>query len=278
MQATVINGQVRHLGLLPTPAATLARMHAAKRMCFSHDARKLLKRAADRNTWVESDCRHFFKNVEDQGSTNMCVGGSGAMALTGVFAKNGFTDVRICPAAVYAPICGGRDQGASMGDCLEALQQYGAWRAGFEDIDLFDWRTAYRTKFWTKPTSAEAVEALRYRITEAVFCSTLEDFLSGLQDGQWTGQFGVGAGNAFEVTGSDGSLDKYDGTRVNHAQTATGGMRKNPKTGVWQIQGLNPWGASWGDGGFYWADADDWLDISGQELWLVRSATLPEPA
>lgn len=274
----------RRTGLLPSNLDTLKRLRDEGVICYAsdHPILKAAKFDSDAIT-EEMDCRHFF-TVEDQNGTNMCVGGSGAMALGGAYAKEGF-DVRFCPSAVYAPICGGRDGGANMADCFEALKNYGAWPAGFGGIDQFDWRAGYRTKFWKSSNSGYAVEAAKYKIVEGVFCETLEEWLAGIQSGGWAGQFGIGAlGRHFPsglVLPFGSSLDSFDGTGINHAQACTGGLRKHPTKGHVEIQGANPWGEGWGDGGFYWCDPYDWLDPEshrGQELWLCRATTLPEAA
>lgn len=273
LETVTINGVEHGTGWLPSPAESIARLHGEGILQFSHEHPKL-KLAKGEVEWQEIDCRHFF-TVENQGSSSMCVGGSGAMALGGAFRKEGF-NVRFCPAAVYAPICGGSDNGASMSECLEALTKYGAWLAGFNGIAQFDWRAAYRTKFWQNPTSTEGMEAAKYRIIESVFCDTLDEWLRGIKSGSWAGQFGVGAGRAYD-TDSNGSLPRCDGVGINHANMATGGMRKSAK-GVWEIEAANPWGTDWGVGGFYYCDPYDWIDPAkhrSQELWLVRATTLP---
>jgi len=269
----------RRTGLLPTPQDTLKRLHDAGVFIYSDEHPLLRSARFNADDVQELDCRHFF-TIEDQNGTNMCTAGSGGQTLGGAFAKEGFK-VRFCPAAIYAPICGGQDQGANMGDCLEALTKYGAWPEGFKGIAQFDWKSGYRTKFWQKPESEYAVEAVKYRIIESVFCRTLDPWLAGIQSGGWAGQFGIGAlGRSFPsglVLPFNGSLKKFDGTSINHAQTCTGGMRKHPTEGHVEIQGANPWGTDWGDKGFYWLDPVDWLDPAShryQELWLCRSTTL----
>jgi len=269
----------RKTGWIPSPRETIERLRSEGIVTLAHE-HHLLKAAKPKADFEDTDYRHFF-TVEDQNGTNMCTAGSGAQTLGGTFAKEGF-NVRICPSSVYAPICGGRDQGANMADCLEALTKYGAWPAGFKGIDQFDWRSGYKTKFWLNPSSEYAIEAAKYRITESIFCETLDEWLAGLQVGGWSGQFGIGAlGRNFPsglVLPLGGSLAAFDGTGINHAQTATGGTRHHPKRGHREIQGCNPWGPEWGDGGFYWCDPVDWLDPDthdGQELWLCRSTTIP---
>ena len=204
----------------------------------------------------------------------MCTGVSGAQTLSTTYGKQGFK-VKISAAAVYAPICGGQDSGANIGECLEALQKYGAFPQDYKGISDTDWRAAYKTKFWQNPDSEAAKEAAKYKIEEAVFCgSDIDKFVDGIKSGAWCGQFGVGAGRAFNP-GSDGWLPRFDGTGVNHAQFATGGMKKNPSTGKWGIQAGNTWG-NWGPlNGLYYMDPFEWLDARGQELWLQRSASIP---
>lgn len=272
MSTIIVNGVERSLGLLPTPAATIARMHLEGKVLFSHEHVKLAARRP-RADWQESDCRHFFKHPKDQDGLSSCVGNSGGHALTGCFAKEGFDlPGGISPMAVYAPVSGGYDGGASMGDCLDALQKHGAFLSGSGGIGDLDFTAAYRTRFWTKPDSALGAEALRYRVAEAVFCGDdVEAFLNGLQSGGWCGQMGLGAGNNFD-TDAEGRLPSRPTAGINHALCATGGMKRWSDT--WYIEGMNSWGIDWGLRGFFYV-TENWLRQAGQELWLVRSTTLP---
>lgn len=272
MQYVASDGIPRGLGLLPTPADTIARLHGTGKLMFSHEHDDL-KVAVPESEWVESDCSHFFKHRKDQKSTSMCVGASGAHAKIGTYAKQGF-DIDLSPASIYAPICGGSDNGANLGDCYEALLKYGALPSGYAGIGDFDWKAAYRLKFWTSPQSDAGQEAAKHLLLEGVLCSSLDQFLSGLQTGQWCGQFGLGVGRNF-TPDTNGWLPRCDGTRINHALAATGGMAKHPKTGKWGIQGLNSWG-DWGPlNGIFFCEAEGWLDRPGQELWLERASLLP---
>jgi hypothetical protein len=267
MDPIFVNGVERYTGWHPTPASTLSRMHRDGRMRFSHD------RATPCGEWCESSCEHFWKYRDDQDSQSSCVGFSAAHAASITFAKQGF-DVHVSPAALYAQINGGSDNGANCGDCLDALQAVGAFPSGFLSIGDLDWKKAYRTKFWQNPDSELAKEAARYRALEVVLCTSVADFLDGLQTGLWAGQFCLGAGRNFETDGF-GFLPAYDGTTVNHALCATGGMRKNPKNGKWGVEGANSW-SDWGlDGSGLFYVTEDWLDVPYQEMWLLRATTLP---
>lgn len=271
MSTVIINGKERHLGWRQTPPATISRMHREGSMRFYHERqrRSVAKPQAD---WVESDCSHFWTIRKDQDGRSMCVGFSGVHAMQVAYAKEGFLGIDLSPAAAYAPICGGSDNGASIGDCLEALKKYGAFPSGEGGIEDLDWRGGYRSKFWRDATSTLGKAAAKYRIDEALLCESLDEFLAGLQSGQWSGQFGLGAGSNFD-TDADGWLPRCDGTSINHALCALGGMKRHPKTGNWGIQGANSW-ADWGQNGVFWCEAEDWLDRPYQELWLIRSTTL----
>jgi len=273
MPSVMIHGVERFLGWKQTPAATIARMYRDNTLVFSRDHAKLFAARKPKADWSESTCEHFWKYRKDQGSTSMCVAASGVHAFSVAFAKEGF-DVDISPAAVYAPICGGSDNGASMGDALESLQKYGAFPSGFNGIGDFNWRAAYGTKFWKDLSSATGQEAAKYKILEAVFYGDdVDAWLDGLQSGQWTGQFGMGAGRNFE-TDSDGWLPSWDGTPINHGLCALGGMKKHPRIGKWGVEGGNSW-KNWGLDGLFYFDPYLWLPHSGQELWLARSTSIP---
>lgn len=271
MESIIVNGKERFLGLRPSPAATIARMHKEKKIVFASDHPQL-KAARPGADFEERDCSHFWKYRHDQDGTSECVGHSGAHAISTAFAKEGF-DVDINPVAVYAPICGGRDNGANMADALESLQKYGAFPMGYGGIEDTDWRSAYRTKFWQDPQSEAGKEAARYKILEAVFFGDdVDGWLGALDQGGWSGQFGMGAGRSFEPD-RDGILPSWDGTGINHALFATGGMKHHPKTGKRLVEAGNSWG-DWGLNGIFYFDPEDWLPRGGQELWIVRSTTL----
>ena len=270
MERTVtVNGVERHLGLLPTPLETIARMSDSGLLVLPH--RLKAKPKAD---FEDVSCAHFWKYRKDQSSTSMCTGFSAAHVTSTAYAKAGF-DIDISPAAIYAPICGGRDGGASMGDALEALQKYGAFRSGYKGIGDHDWRTAYRTKFWQSSTSEVAIEAGKLRILESAFLGAdVDPWLAHLDSGEWSGPVGMGAGNNFEPD-DNGSLPAWNGTGINHALFATGGMRHHPKKGHREVEGGNSW-RNWGSlNGLFYFDPYDWLRHRGQELWLVRALTIP---
>ena len=262
-----INGIERHTGLLPSPAATIARMHRKNQLRFSHEC---AIQGPPQSEWIESTCGHFWKYRKDQDGQGACVGFSASHAVDISYAKQGF-DVNSSPACLYAQSNGGRDGGASVADCLDVLQTVGVFPSGFNGVGDLDWKAVYRSRFWLDPTSALAMEAAKHVAMEAVFCSSLDDFYNGLQSGEWAGSFCLGAGNAFE-TDANGFLPHYDGTSVNHALCATGGMKKNPK-GEWCIEGANSW-SGWGLNGLFYA-TKEWLYVSGQELFLIRAMTIP---
>lgn len=267
----IVNGIERHLGLLPTPAATIARMHREGRLTFSHEHPTL--RRPPRAERVTASCRHFFKRRKDQASTSMCVGFGSAHAMIGLFAKQGF-DVDVCPASIYAPICGGSDNGASGGDAFEALLKYGCLPVGYDGIDDWDWQSLYRTKFWQKPNGDVAKEAKKLLLIEGVFCGDdVDAWMDGLESGQWAGTFCLGAGSNFD-TDADGWLPtRGPTTGINHLLCATGGIGQHPKTGEYGPEGLNSW-SGWGDEQFFYC-TEKWLRVSSQELWLARAAVLP---
>ena len=272
-ESIIIDGVVRHLGWLPTPAATIARMHREGTLTFSHE-HPVLKAARPRAERAVSSCRHFFPKRKSQASTNMCAAFGSAHAMIGTFAKQGFGYINICPASIYAPICGGRDQGASGGDAFEALRKYGCFLSGFQNIDDWDWSAAYRTKFWQNPQSEVGTEAAKYLLLEGIFCGDdVDTWLDGLESGQWAGTFCLGAGSNFRTDENGWLPARGPTTGINHLLCATGGIGKNPKNGEYGPEGLNSW-SDWGDDQFFYC-GENWLRVGGQELWLARGTLLP---
>jgi hypothetical protein len=172
--------------------------------------------------------------------------------------RQGLPFVELSGGSLYGQINGGRDQGASLGDALIALQKIGCTTA--KTIGHADWRSAYRM-------SAEAkAEAAAYRIDEAYACDSAEEFFTGIQLG-FAGQWGVAAVNNFDPDSNGYTPGSRSG--INHAVVGCG-MHKDSR-GQWWLQGWNSWGYGWGLNGMFYYPVDS---VQSDELWLVRSTII----
>lgn len=269
MSAVQIDGTTYHTGLLPTPAETIARMHARGRLTFAHE--HPLLRNSHRAEFEPVSCRHFFTIVKNQGSQSSCTGFSASSAMNGALAKQGFA-CNVSAASIYAQINGGRDAGANVGDALNALQEVGCTPVGWDGIGDHDWTAAYRIRRSAKFLT----EAKKIKIIEAVFCGRdVDAFMAGLASGLWAGQMCLGAGSNFNTDSNGWLPTSGPKAGINHALTATGGIGQHPKTGEFGPEGFNSWGSGWGNQGFFYV-TPKWLRQPGQELWLCRATTIPD--
>ena len=266
-----VAGRPRCTGWKPTPPDTITRLRDEGKIVLASEHPAL--KAGPKADWIEADCSHFWTKRLDQDGQGACVGFSAAHALQVALAKEGFADLHISPAAIYGAINGGYDDGANVGDSADLLTKHGAFLDGTEGIGDLDWKKVWKSKWWQNPSSSLAVAAARYVVLEFVLCETIDEFTAALKTGQWTGQHCMGAGNNFD-TDANGFLPKCDGTPINHALCTLGGAKQNPKTGEWCLQGANSW-SDWGLNQVFYFGLD-WLDMPRQEMWLIRSTTLPE--
>lgn len=235
------------LGLLPTPSHIRAVHKPAS------EAVKLISES----NWREFSSANLVKATLNQGNQGSCVGFSGVQAVMIAREREGLPFVELSGGSLYGQINGGRDSGANLGDALLALQKVGCTPA--TAIAQSDWRSAYRMS----PANMELAKS--YRVDEAYLCSTVDEFLSGIQLG-FAGQWGVSAGGTFEpdnqgyVPGSRGG--------INHAVVGCG-MHKDSK-GRWWLESWNSWG-NWGLNGKFYYPTDS---IKDDEIWLIRSTII----
>lgn len=236
------------LGLIPT--------HPSVRSVFT-PAYKVLK-DIPQNLWVPRTSLHFIKGILNQGRQGACVGFSTDQAAMIARRRQGLEHKDLSAGAIYGSINGGYDGGASIGDALQHMLKVGTCLAS--TIGNSEWQKARRDDSWKE-------EAKDYRFDEAYPCSSVEEFLIGLQQG-FDGVWGVAANGSFKPD----ARGFMNGTRggVNHAVVGSG-MKQHPDTGDWYVEMPNSWDATWGINGVGWYPVSS---IQNSELWIVRNTII----
>jgi hypothetical protein len=251
MPSIVINGQERHLGLRPTPEITKRRFKKARDVIA----------VIPESQYQEIDSEQFIDHILNQSNQSACVAFSGVQSMMIARAREGLPYVELSAGSLYCQINGGRDDGASIGDALTALQQVGVCKAS--TIPQLGWKQAARDSSWHK-------EAADYKVIEALTCETVEEYLSGIVCG-WTGNFGIGVGNKFD-TDADGFLPRCDGSGINHSVCGCGLKKKGSE---WFVIMANSWDVTWGKKGMCYVGLD-WLRQPYQDLFLIRTTTMTQ--
>lgn len=241
----VINGHERHLGLIPSTEE--------KKKLFTpfRDVVPVLPR----DKWQCLDLKPRVRRILDQDGQGACVGFSAATAM----AASRDDGIELSGGCIYGQINGGRDDGAMIADALTALQQTGVCTAA--TIGQLDWKAARNSSAWKE-------EAKSFKILEGYICKTFDELATGLSLG-FIGIFGVEVTDRFEP-GADGWIPEYAKKWPNHAVCCCNLVQKGSK---WGILMPNTWGTSWGLSG--WCIVPE-SNVCTDEMWLIRTTTLPE--
>jgi hypothetical protein len=232
-----IDGKTYQLGCLPL--TELAKQRFPRFGAPASDAAEVAEdiNLLPESAWRESDWREYRLRTLDQNGTNECCPHAGVAAVEMAYARAGIPCPKLSPAFTYRWINGGRDAGAAIPDCLEALQKQGACPESVYGSQL-DWRR--------KLTPEMTAAALDRRVLEAYYCDTFEAQASALTRG-FVVVYGLYVGNNFSV-GSNGWVGEYRGGGGGHALLAVG-LARHPTTGKWGLVTLNSWGEGWGQRG-----------------------------
>lgn len=196
-----------------------------------------------RSQWSECSIRHKVWTVIDQNPQNSCCPSATTGAAMLLREIAGEKRILLSQGSLYGQINGGRDNGANIEDALEAMMKTGVCPAS--RIDPQDWQG----RDWPSDWKAEAK---KFRILEAFDCPTFDAVASAVQRSLPV-VFGVfwGAGG--------------------HAITAVGLKQIG---GSWNLEFLNSWGASWGDGGLGFLPEAKCGGIKNFGAFAVRSVTI----
>lgn len=172
--------------------------------------------------------------ILDQQSHGSCVGHGSAGAFRATRFLAGMRDLKLSPNCVYAQINGGADNGAIIGDSLDALQ-----RVGTVTYSTFgDWNKIYLNQL----PSGWKTEASRLKVEQAYMTTSFAEIGSAVQLG-YTCVFGMMVGNNFDSFDQYGVAGFASG-QGNHCLFIDG-MTKLPD-GRWVLDVVNSWGVSWG--------------------------------
>lgn len=256
-----IDGRTHQLGCLPMTEVAKGRFPRFGAPAVGVEAVAEDIQLLPESGWRECDWRDYRRRTLDQDGTSECCPHAGIAAVEVAYARVGIPCPALSPAFTYRWINGGRDSGAAIPDCLEALQKYGACPESVYGSQL-DWRRRLAPEM----TAA----ALDRRVLEAYYCDTFEAQASALTRG-FVVVYGLYVGGNFS-TGSDGWVGEYRGGGGGHALLALG-LAKHPQTGKWGLVTLNSWGESWGQKGVGVVPRSYKTDAFG--AFAVRAMTRP---
>lgn len=204
-----------------------------------------------RSSWQEVDFSAVVPHwILDQDGTGSCVGHGSCTAFTYGWLLGGATPQEFSACFLYGLINGGSDNGAVVGDALQALKTTGICL-----LSQVPEGKIYKRDF---PQDAFTTAA-RFKISDAVDCPSFDEIGSALMMRRPV-SFGVEIGQAFEPDGS-GVIPDQRGGGGGHCMCAMGLKQIN---GKWHLKVQNSWGEKWGLQGFcympesYFQGGDNW--------------------
>lgn len=216
--------------------------------------------AIPRSLWKTINRRSVFgpQFILDQNGHGSCVGHGAVGALREMRFGAGMTDIHLSANCVYGQINGGRDQGAMVGDSLDALKKVGTTK--FDTIGT----RIYLSQFpagWKE-------EAKRFKIEAAYFTPTTDEIGSAIQLG-YTVVMNLEAGGNF------GSLDKYGVAGYssgygNHCLFLDGYQKLPDGRDAYDC--VNSWGTGWGQSGRCFI-VDRHLSTDQSDTYAIKTAT-----
>lgn len=230
MKCINIGGEVRYLGCLPRTAEIGS--------IYPVFGERPGGRLIPRNQWQPCDHSHLVQKILDQDAQGACTAFASVQALMCLRAEAGLPFVELSAGNLYGRINGGRDEGSTLADAIQTLEQQGVCKAS--TIGHLQWRKNTWPPGWQE-------EARRFRVLEAWDCPSFDHLASALQLGFFV-NLGILVGGNFEPD-SDGWIPDRRGGGSGHAMCGVG-LAQHPRTGRWGIKVANSWGEDWGLRGF----------------------------
>jgi|SRR5581483_2230085 len=194
----------------------------------------------DESQWQEFEDDDSFLDILDQNGHGSCVGHGSETGFQLAWYQARGTPHLFSANYLYSLINGGRDEGAVVGDAMEALINKGICL----DSTVPEGNLIFPSQM---PTQA-AVEAQRFKLDTAYRVSTWKSICTAIQL-RHPVVFGVEIGRNF-APAKDGTLPELAGRGGGHCMCARLGMRK--QGGQWYIKVQNSWGHDWGKAGICW--------------------------
>jgi hypothetical protein len=229
----------------------------------------------------------FFPKVGNQGSQGSCSAWAATYYSYGYLEAldNNWSDAKagsnpahlMSPAWTYNRVNGGADNGSWMGENLQVIVDWGVASMAtmpYSQSDLLSWgspvafreaplhrASGYAEEYWLK--GSEAVAAVKNRVASNMPVTFALD------------------ANQYRLSFQDNTImsaHEYNSYGQNHANTIVGyndSIGEDGELGAFRV--VNSWGASWGDGGYYWLTYDALMEISnGAGLFLTEVADLTD--
>jgi hypothetical protein len=217
-------------------------------------------------SWEPCDFSDLAPTPGLQGNHGACVAFQCVDAVETARKIAGLGDVGLSPWHLYAQICGGRDQGANIGDALTALEKTGVCRLADCPAYTLDEDCA---TYWQ-------TIAKRYKVEEAFDCPNRASIATAIQC-RFPTPLGLSVYGNFtelETIGGKPCIPRPAGRlRGGHCVLGCG---LDYIGGVWRVKvATKSWGLGFGDQGCAWYTLD-WLSDTYADAWAVRSVTYTE--
>ncbi|MFO0863553.1 MAG: hypothetical protein U0744_02645 [Gemmataceae bacterium] len=247
-------GERRFLTRVPSQA----KMFAAPRWTEA-------KNLVPRDQWRPINRRDVFPPGDqwtfDQDGHGSCVGQGAVGGLMRARSDAGMPYVKLSPTALYAQINGNSDNGAIIGDSLEALK-----RTGTITFEKFPQSKIYVSQL----PAGWRDEAARFKVVDAFITPSFDEIASAIQLG-YICVIGVHVGNNFDNFTGEGVAGVASG-QGNHCVMADG--MKRLANGKWALDVQNSWGTRWGDQGRYLQSEDHFrYGLDARDFYAIRGAS-----
>jgi C1A family cysteine protease len=193
--------------------------------------------------WVEFEDSDEHIPILDQDGHGSCVGHGSCSAFQVAWSQERGTPEKFSANYLYSLVNGGRDQGAVVGDAMDALMQDGICL----DSTVPEGNVIYTKQM---PSTAKT-EAARFRAQLTYRVSTFAEIMSAIQMKRGV-SIGIEIGRNFNPA-SGGVLPKQSGGGGGHCLCLRLGAKKI--NGIWYAKGQNSWGGKWGDAGRFWMES-----------------------